>query len=428
MQSGGRALFSSGPTTAPLFLGIEDDAGQRVVICAYVFLANHVETRNRPKDEHRLQIRYGNVNDAAWRSAEHRVGFDPLGADVTVVVGVHLQAGLIIGLDPLIYAPLPFGVSVEFKDTEVDEARRSGWHVWERDNVSGVQRSTPRSALGVETLIAFRPARLLDYVRFERAAQALRLDPPLRFRAAVDHGAGPTTGGIHALEREFSLSAEEILDIIRERPRVGMAVRGGVAERHLYTVLGAEPAVSDPRIGHQEGPPDLFVRVRGVGSISVECKNASPKTYADGTPKVETQKTRASKGDEKSRLYDPGQFDVVAACMYGPWERWEFRYKRSSQLVRDRKYPDRIAAIQRIDDTWSDTLLDALKIGPFNAAPLSTPDQSRRERPDAAQPAARYSPGDRASIRASRSGPAVPKRSSGAGRRTRRPPGHRLHT
>ena len=358
-RSGGRVLFSGGPSAAPLFLGIEDDRGHRAGVCAYVFLANHVNTRNRPDDEHRLQVRYGDVNDSAWRAASHPVGFDPLGVDVTIVVGVHPQADLIIGLDPLAYTPLPMGDSVEFKDAEIEDARRSGWHVWERDNISGARRPTPRTALGVETLVAFCPDRLLDYLRFERTAQALQLDPPLRFRAAVDHTAAPDAG-IHALEREFSLSAEEILDIIRERPRVGMAVRGGVAERHLFTVLAVDPAVSDLQIGQQEGPPDLFATVRGVGTIAVECKNASPRLYADGTPKVETQKTRASKGDEKSRLYDPSQFDVVAACMYGPLKRWEFRYKRSEQLVRDRKHDDRIAAIQRIDGSWADTLHDAL--------------------------------------------------------------------
>lgn len=359
-RSGGRVLFSSGPDSAPLFLGVEDASGQRVGICAYVFLANRRETRNRPADEHRLQIRYGDVNDRAWRAGSHPIGFDPLAVDVTIVVGAHTEADLIVGLDPLIYTPLPIGISVFFKDAEIDEAKRIGWHVWERDNISGARRSSPRAELGVETLMAFSPERLLDYVRFERTAQALRLEPPLRFRAAVDQSAPLAVSGIHALEGEFSLSAEEILDIIRERPRLGMAVRGGVAEQHLYNLLSADPAVTDLRLGQQEGPPDLFVTVGSAGLVTVECKNVSPKTLKDGTPKVETQKTRASKGDPKSRYYAPDQFDVVAACMYGPWRRWEFRYKRSSRLDRDRTYPDRIAAIQRIDASWSSALLDAL--------------------------------------------------------------------
>jgi hypothetical protein len=359
-RSGGRVLASSGRDRAPLFLGIEDERGERIGVCAYVFLANRRETRNRPQDEHRLQIRYGDVNDPAWRAEDHPVGFDPLDVDVTLVIGAHVEADLIIGLDPLVYDPLPLGISVFFKDAEIDEARGTGWHVWERDNISGTRRPDLRTALGLETLVALAPERLLDYVRFERTAQALRLEPPLRFRAAQDAAAPQRPSGLHALEREFSLPGEVILDIIRERPRLGMAVRGGVAERHLHTVLDADPGVAGLKLGQQEGPPDFFVTLADGRQVTVECKNASPTTYADGTPKVETQKTRASKGDPKSRLYDPAQFDVVAACMYGPWRRWEFRYKRSVALERDRTHPDRLAAIQRIDDTWPTSLTGAL--------------------------------------------------------------------
>jgi hypothetical protein len=359
-RAGGRVLAAGASNEAPLFLGIEDDRQERLAICAYVFLANRREIRNRPQDEHRLQIRYGDVNDAAWRAQDHPVGFDPLSVDVTLVLGAHIESDLLIGLDPLIYNPLPIGISVFFKDAEISEANRSGWHVWERDNISGVRRADPRTALGVETVIAVAPERFLDYVRFERAAQSLGLDAPLRFRSAQDAATPRRPEGIHALEQEFALPGEEILDIIRERPRLGMAVRGGVAERHLHKQLDADPDIAEARLGTQEGPPDFFVTLGARTPITVECKNASPVTYADGTPKVETQKTRASKGDPKSRLYEPTQFDVVAACMYGPWRRWEFRYKRSDRLERDGTYPDRIAAIQRVDDTWARTLANAL--------------------------------------------------------------------
>jgi hypothetical protein len=360
-RSGGRVVSSTGPARAPLFVGAEWPSGERIGICAYVFLANRRITRNRPRDEHRLQIRFGDVNDPAWRAQDHPVGFDPLGVDVTLVVGAHLEADMLVALDPLVYDPLPIGISVFFKEAEIDLARRSGWHVWERDNISGASRPSPRTELGVETVVAFAPERLFDYVRFERDAQALRLDPALRFTTAQGAASPGRPTGLHALEQEFGLPGPEILDIIRERPRLGMAVRGGVAERHLHRALEVDAEVVAVELGLQEGPPDFFVRLRSRrGRTTVECKNASATTYADGTPKVETQKTRASKGDPKSRLYEPTQFDVVAACMYGPWRRWEFRYKRSNRLARDATYPDRIAAIQRIDDTWAPTLAAAL--------------------------------------------------------------------
>lgn len=356
-RSGGRVVSSTGPSKAPLFLGVETASGERLAVCAYVFLANRRQIRNRPRDEHRLQVRYGDINDPAWRAGDHPLGFDPLGVDTTLVLGAHVEADLVIALDPLVYDPLPIGISIFFKDADIETAKRSGWHVWERDNLSGSRRLSPRTALGVETVLAFRPELFLDYLRFEGDAQSLGLDPPLRFRAAEDAARPARPSGLHELEQEFGLPGPEILDIIRERPRLGMAVRGGVAERHLHKVLERDPNVTRVELGQAEGPPDFIVRLRSRRrGVTVECKNASRNTYADGTPKVETQKTRASKGDPKSRLYDPTQFEVVAACMYGPLRRWEFRYKRSAQLERDATYPDRIAAIQKIDETWAASL------------------------------------------------------------------------
>ena len=92
----------------------------------------------------------------------------------------------------------------------------------------------------------------------------------------------------------------------------------------------------------------------------MECKNASPQRYADGTPKVEVQKTRASKGDPTSRYYTPDAFDVLAACMYGPTGTWTFRFRRSADLRRHEDHPGRIAPLQRITDDWATTLQDAL--------------------------------------------------------------------
>ena len=323
-RSGGRVLASSGTNRAPLFLGIEDATGRALAVCVYAFRATHRKIKNRPQDEHRFQLRYGNVNDPAWKAEEHPVGFDPLGADTTLIVGVHEEADLLVAADPLTYDPLPLGISVFFKDAQVDSALASGWHAWERDNLAGSLRSQARTPLGLETLIAFKPERFLEYIDFERSAQRLGLDPALRLRAAERAGAMGDAGALHLLEEQFGLSSAEILDIIEERPRLGMAVRGGVAERHLHKILERDPHVAGIELGQLEGPPDLIVDApdHHPKPVSIECKNASPRTYADGTPKVETQKTRASKGDPKSRLYEPSQFDVLAACMFGPLGRW----------------------------------------------------------------------------------------------------------
>ena len=362
MRAGGRVLMSSGPSQAPLFLSFTDQDGERVSACLYVFLANRRETRNRPQDEHRLQIRYGDVNDPQWRAGPHPVGFDPLGVDVTLVVGAHIEADLVVGLDPLVYDPLPVGISVFFRDSEIDEASRTGWNVWERDNISGVVRRSPRTQLGIETIVAFKPERFLDYVRFERDAQALRLDPALRFAAA----SRPPRAGRSALRTPWNLSSASL----GMRSSTSSASVRGAAGR----TVAASPSVSSSSRRYSDhrrslgrpcatrGTAGLLRPVRRVppgrpGRVQERFPEDVRRRHTEGR---DTEDANVAKGVLKSRLYDPAQFDVVAACMYGPWRRWEFLYKRSDRLLRDKANPDRIAPIQRIDESWSETLAGAM--------------------------------------------------------------------
>jgi len=358
VASGGRLLFSSGSSTAPLFLGIEGPDGERIGVTAYVFHANKVRTRNRPDDEHRSQIRYGDVNDRAWRESGHPLGFDPAGIDLTLVLVAHPEAGLLIALDPLAYDPLPIGNSIYFKDTEVVSALASGWHVWERDTHGGTRKGAMEP--GLETIVAFAPDRFIDFLSVERQAQTLQLDHVLRYSVAERGADVRVQQSIHELEQAFGLSSHDLLDIIGRKSRLGMAMRGGVAEHHLGLVLDADPAVARAEEGHQEGPPDFFVDLADGREATVECKNASPRRYADGTPKVEVQKTRASQGDPTSRFYTPAAFDVMAACMYGPTGAWTFKYKASADLVAHGKHEGSIAPLQPIDDGWADSLVDAI--------------------------------------------------------------------
>jgi hypothetical protein len=158
VRSGGRVLYASSAVRAPVYLGVQTSADDRVGVLVYPFRATHRLIRNRPADEHRLQVRYG--AEPSW-GEEHPLGRDIASVDTTVVVGVHLEADLLVGLDPLLYDPLPMGISVEFKDHEVRAAQASGWHVFERDNIAGRRRSVPRAPQGLETIVAFRPERLL---------------------------------------------------------------------------------------------------------------------------------------------------------------------------------------------------------------------------------------------------------------------------
>lgn len=361
-SSGATVLFASEPTRSPVYMSVEAGGSTRsetTGLLVYPFRCNPPPIKGRAKDEHRVQVRYG--AEETW-GEDHAIGLDPPGVDVTLVLGVHLEAGIFVGLDPLRYDPLPMGISIEFKEADVKKAQRAGWHVWERENVAGRRRETSRAPQGIETLIAFKPERLLDYVRFEREATRLQLDPPLRFRAATVAAGGMTTieKARHMLEKEFDLSSQEILDIVVNRFRLRVAMRGGVAEHHLERALNRDRLIGDVVPIDEDGRPDFEVLLKDGRRVLVECKNVSPRTYKDGAFRVEVQKTRASKGDPASRLYPRGHFDAVAACLFSATGRWEFRYKAARGLKQDERFPNRIAPLQRVDETWSETLSEAL--------------------------------------------------------------------
>jgi hypothetical protein len=360
-RSGSEPLYVSAPGRAPVFLGVQGPNDERIGVLCYPFRCNPAPIKGRPADEHRLQIRYG--GEASW-GGDHPLGRDVAGVDTTIVLGVHLEADLLIGLDPARYDPLPMGISIEFKQADVDAATRSGWHVWERENRPGRRRGTERVREGLETLIAFRPERLLAYVGFERNATGLGLDPPLRFRAAeiaATDAPAPGNPSIHELEDEFDLTSADILEIIANRTRLSVAVRGGVAEHHLLRFLRDAPHVVSVEPLDLDGQPDLRVGLVDGRTVLVECKNVSPHRYADGSAKVEVQKTRSQKDDPAGRFYRPEQFDVVAACLFAVTGAWEFRFKATVGMDRHPRHPDRLGVLHRVDDTWSADLRAALE-------------------------------------------------------------------
>ncbi len=360
--SGGELLYTSRLDQSPIFLGVQSPSEDRLGLLVYPFRANHRLIKNRPADEHRLQVRYG--GEKSW-DVDHPVGRDVATVDTTLVVGVHLEANILIGLDPGLYDPLPMGISIEFKDAQVQAAQSSGWHVLERDNISGRRRANPRAASGLETIVMFTPERLLDYVRLERTATDLSLDPALRYAAAVKSTtpslpAARAVASVHDLEVLYDMPANEILEVISQRNRLAVAVRGGVAEYHLGRRLEHDVEVASADSLDLDGLHDFNVTMVSGQTVRVECKNSSPKRYASGEIKVEVQKTRATQGDPAGRLYRRDQFDVIAACLFAPTGRWEFAYRSTDRLAADPRHSDRLAPLQRVTDDWARTLGEAL--------------------------------------------------------------------
>ena len=354
--SGARVLYASDPHRAPVYLGVQLDSDERIGMLVYPFRVTRNSIKNRPDDEVRGQLRYG--AEESWKR-EHPVGRDVAGVDVTMILGVDLADGVVLGLDANLWDPLPMGISFYAKDAEIQQAKASGWHVWEKINRPGTKRSEPRSPTSLETVVAFTPDRLIDYARLERRATSLRLDPPLRYSAAValaDKTAVDELPRRHVLEEQFALTSEQILDIIGGRNRLSVAVRGGVAEYHLEHLLETSPDITAVERLDVDAMHDFNVTLSDGRLMRVECKNASPKTSASGSFKVEVQKTRASKGDPASRFYPVDGFDVVAACLFSPTGRWEFRYGPTSLMARHKDFPDRLAPIQTITNDWAESL------------------------------------------------------------------------
>lgn len=354
-RSGGLILYASSPKRAPVYLGVQLPSGERLGLLLYPFRMTNRIITNRPQDEIRGQIRYG--GEDTW-NREHRLGRDVAGVDITLILGVDLDDGVVFGLDPQLYEILPMGISLYVKTAQIDKIRESSWHVWEKENRPGSKREAPRSPTHLETWVGFTPDRLLDFARFERQASGLALDQALRFSAAESAGTTPvpTPSAPHALEEQFGLDSRQIIDVIAKRNRLSVAVRGGVAEYHLEAHLTASPDVRAVVPLDIDAMHDFDVTLASGRTLRVECKNASPTRFANGDYKVEVQKTRASQNDPASRFYRTTAFDVVAACMYSPTGTWTFRFALTSTLTPHGRFPDRLAAIHRIDGSWSDTL------------------------------------------------------------------------
>ncbi len=156
----------------------------------------------------------------------------------------------------------------------------------------------------------------------------------------------------------YGVSAATILDIIESNFRLGVAVRGSVAEHHLGNLLDGDQCIADYESIDQDAMPDFRVWLDDGRELTVECKNALSEAYKDGDAKVETQKTRDS-GVGRKYAYDA--FDIVAACMFPVTGLWTLKFKWACDLKPWTKDDTRIGAIQRIDDTWVDSIDDLLE-------------------------------------------------------------------
>lgn len=355
-ECGCRVLHHSSAREAPLRITFEAPDGERMGIIAYVFFANSKITPNRPADEHRFQVKYGR-NDGRL----HPVWQDPFELYTTLFFGINLERGVFVGADPCLHNPTKFFISIEFKEHHVERILQEGWTWWERGKRSFRGMDEP-----VEILVGGTPRRFLDFVRFERAAKELdqghralladktgELASFVQSRRAAPFARHLSPDVSHTLSAEFQLSNGEILDLIQSAPRLKMAVRGWVAEEHLQRQLSVLPEISECERIEEDGKPDFALRFQGSRPIYVECKNVLRHRRADGIPRIDFQRTRASKVDPCSRYYRRGEFDVVAACLHPCTEHWEFAFALTQDLDPHPKCDKRLSSNVYINGRWT---------------------------------------------------------------------------
>ncbi len=193
-------------------------------------------------------------------------------------------------------------------------------------------------------------------MRFEADASALGLNPALRLRLAESARVRKNRRQ-HKLEDVFGLGSDEILDIISSNHRLGIAVRGGVAERHLERHLLDDQSLVRVTPIDKDGQPDFVVVDHAGRELTIECKTISPNRYANGDMKVEVQKTRDSGA---GRQYTFSQFDILAACTFSVTGRWGYRFSWTRDLVPARGDATRIGPYQHVTDLWPETVGELL--------------------------------------------------------------------
>jgi len=354
LRAGGATLLEQpDPSSAPFEYVILMPSRERLRLIVYMFRATKYHSgvhRERPQDEHRFQIKYGS-DFTDYHGLELPTPGDK--STVTLFVGVHLEEGVVVGCDPSMHNPTWFSKSVEFKQEQVELARKHGWYGWERERREGGRRkeALPLLDYSTETVIAFTPENLVRYIDLERVATGL--DPGERLLLAET----PLGEKRHALEIELGLSAHEILDLIQGGFRLKVAVRGGAAQLHLGRLLEQVPGITNLVPIDEDARPDFELRYRGRRQlVTIECKNVLRSHRFQGLPIVEYQKTRASKSDPHcGRYYTFDHCDILAACLHPIKERREYSFCASSQLPPHSGCPGRVhPRIPVGGKTWTD--------------------------------------------------------------------------
>ncbi len=166
----------------------------------------------------------------------------------------------------------------------------------------------------------------------------------------------------HLLEKKYGLTARELLDAINGRFRLRVAVEGAVAEVQMGKKIAALVGSSVERYESHDldAHPDFSIWLPGRAiPLLAECKNIREsgreggEAYRKGGKivayKVETQKTRAARGDPTSRYYGVGQYHILGVGLGKKTGDWtDFLFVRTVDLFRHAQHTGKLAVMQRV--------------------------------------------------------------------------------
>jgi hypothetical protein len=179
----------------------------------------------------------------------------------------------------------------------------------------------------------------------------------------------------HPLEATLNATARDILDAVSSGFRAQVDVKGKLAELYLFRVLEAsqkEGPISELRWSDTDGEPDFFLCYKGH-RLSMQCKNVRSgkgrcRGGEAGSFRVELQKTRGGidiRTGEKTRLYRPDEFDIVAVCLFNQERVWKYVYAAARDLARHHKHADRLEVMHPISYPsvlpWHNDLLEVFE-------------------------------------------------------------------
>jgi hypothetical protein len=143
----------------------------------------------------------------------------------------------------------------------------------------------------------------------------------------------------------LNASARDILDALENGFRARADLKGKLAELFMSRHLD-----------------DFILYLPDGTTRTLEVKNVRSGA---GPLRVETQKTRASRSDPRSRNYRVDQFDFIAPCLYNATGRWEYLFARTSGLARLQDNQAYLATMQQIpaepSGIWHRELVDVLR-------------------------------------------------------------------